>query len=46
MVSVEHRVRLKMRLKPGLYRVSVRAILADGKRSAPEREFLRVLKRR
>ena len=40
------RVRLKVRLKPGLYRVTVRAILADGKRSDPEHAFLRVLKRR
>ena len=45
-IAVEHRVRLKVRLKPGLYRVSVRAILAGGKLSAPERDFLRVLKRR
>jgi hypothetical protein len=43
--SLEHLVRLRLRLKPGLYRVSVRAVLDDGRLSSPKRVFLRVLRR-
>ena len=43
--AIERRVRLNVRLKPGLYRVTVRAVLGDGSVSAPHRVFLRVLKR-
>jgi hypothetical protein len=43
--SVDRVVRLKVRLKPGFYRISVRAVLGGGEVSKPQRVFLRVLKR-
>jgi hypothetical protein len=41
----ERRVRLRLRLRPGLYRVTVRAVLADESLSRPVRGFVRVLAR-
>jgi hypothetical protein len=44
-VSLKHLVALRLRLKPGLYRVTVRAVLDGGRPSSPRRVFLRVLRR-
>ena len=44
--AVERSVRLRLALRPGLYRVTVRAVLADGSVSSAQRVFLRVLKRK
>jgi YVTN family beta-propeller protein len=41
--AVSGRMTLRMRLRPGLYRVSVRAYRADGELSPPARRWLRVL---
>ena len=41
----ERRMRLRLRLRPGLYRVTVRALLPDESLSRPARGFVRVLKR-
>jgi hypothetical protein len=43
--SLKHLVRLRLRLKPGLYRVTVWAVLDGGRLSSPQRVFLRVLRR-
>ena len=42
--AVSRRLTLKLRLKPGLYRVTVRAQLDDGRLSRPVRRYFRVLK--
>ena len=44
--ALERSVRLRPRLRPGLYRVTVRAVLDDGSLSSPQRVFLRVLKKK
>jgi subtilisin-like proprotein convertase family protein len=41
--STTRRVKLNLRLRPGLYRITVRLQLEDGRQSAPVRRFLRVL---
>ena len=43
--SVVQRLTLRPRLRPALYRITVRAVLPDGTRSSPARVFLRVLER-
>jgi hypothetical protein len=43
--SLKHLVRLRLRLKPGLYRVTVWAVLDGGRLSSPRRVYLRVLRR-
>jgi hypothetical protein len=40
--AVTHRVMLDLRLAPGLYRITVRAVLDDGRLSRPVRRWLRV----
>ena len=40
--AVKHRVMLDLRLAPGLYRITVRALLDDGRLSRPVRRYLRV----
>ena len=42
--ALSRRVRLRLRLAPGLYRVTVRAHLADDSLSRPVRAFVRVLR--
>ena len=41
----DRRLRLRLRLRPGMYRVTVRALLPDESLSRPARGFVRVLKR-
>ena len=43
--SVTRRVMLTLRLRPGLYRLTVRVQLEDGRLSPPARRFLRVVGR-
>jgi Tol biopolymer transport system component len=40
--AVAHRVMLDLRLRPGLYRITVRAVLDGGRLSRPVRRWLRV----
>lgn len=40
--AVPHRVMLDLRLRPGLYRITVRAVLDGGRLSRPVRRYLRV----
>jgi Tol biopolymer transport system component len=40
--AVTHRVTLNLRLAPGLYRITVRAVLDQGRLSRPIRRYLRV----
>jgi hypothetical protein len=40
--AVKGRMRLSLRLKPGLYRLSVQAVLDGGRLSSPVQRFVRV----
>jgi hypothetical protein len=44
-VMVDHRRTIELKLKPGLYRVTVRAHVAPGRLSRPTRRWVRVLNR-